>query len=110
MTEIAQKIQQNSLELQKELQSIDQVTVHYPGTTSGIITFQVDGMDAGEVKKHLWTPYGNRTRFDVSAVPATSTPLDSARTGVPDLARTSVSYLTTSDDIGMLIDRLKAIL
>jgi cysteine desulfurase/selenocysteine lyase len=110
MTAIAQKTQQNALELQKELQRIDQVTLHYPGTTSGIITFQVDGMDAAEVKKCLWTPDANRNRFDVSSVPATSTPLDSARTGVPDLVRTSVSYLTTAKDIGMLIARLKAIL
>ena len=109
MTAIAETIQLNALELQRRLRSVDKVTLYYSGTTSGIVTFQTD-TEAALVKEMLWAPDGNGNQFEVSVVPATSTPLDSARTKVPDLVRASISYTTTAAEIELFCKRLQEVL
>lgn len=106
---IAKEIKHNSLQMQKCLKGIDKVILYYPGTTSGLVTFQTD-RDAELVKVELFAPDRNGNRFDVSVVPATSTPLDSARTLVPNLVRASVSYMTTAQEIDLFCERLREIL
>jgi cysteine desulfurase/selenocysteine lyase len=109
MAAIAKGIEHNALQMQKRLEGIDKVLLYYPGTTSGIVTFQTD-RDAELVKEALFAPDRHGNRFDVSVVPATSTPLDSARTKVPNLVRASVSYMTTSREMDMFCERLRLIL
>lgn len=96
-------------ELSAVLEAMDGIDVHHE-SSCGIVTFSVRGVDAATVKDLLWTqPSENGCRFEVSVVPATSTPLDSARCQVPDLVRASVSYTTSLDDIENFCTRLKVI-
>lgn len=60
---------------------------------SGIVTFSVPGWTAEEIVNQL------DGIAELSVVPATSTPLDSAISKVPNLVRASVSYTTTVGDI-----------
>ena len=62
------------------------------------------------MKEALFAPDRHGNLFDVSVVPATSTPLDSARTKVPNLVRASVSYMTTPQEMDLFCERLRAIL
>ena len=48
--------------------------------------------------------------YDLSIVPATSTPLDSAMTKVPDLIRVSISYVTTHEEIDQFVNTLMSFL
>ncbi|KAI2510758.1 Aminotransferase class-V [Fragilaria crotonensis] len=109
MAVIAKGIEHNALQMQKRLEGISKVVLYYPGTKSGIITFQTD-REAELVKEALFAPDRHGNRFDVSVVPATSTPLDSARTKVPNLVRASVSYMTTPQEMELFCERLRAIL
>jgi selenocysteine lyase/cysteine desulfurase len=85
------------------------IHVHHDASYScGIVTFSVRGVDAAIVKDFLWTPDSD-CRLEVSVVPATSRPLDSARYIVPDLVRASLSYTNSIDDIEVLCKRLAAI-
>ena len=106
---IAEKIQQNAIELQRRLRTIPNVTLYYPGTTSGLVVFQTD-RKAELVKEQLFVPDHKGNQFDVSVIPATSTPLDSARTKVPNLVRASVSYTTTREELDLFCERLREIL
>jgi selenocysteine lyase/cysteine desulfurase len=109
MTAISEKIRENALRLQERLVSINNVLLYYPGTVSGIVTFHTP-FDSEVIKEFLWAPNTVGKRFEVSVVPATSTPLDSARTKVKNLVRTSVSYTTTADEIEALGVRLEEVL
>jgi cysteine desulfurase / selenocysteine lyase len=93
----------------------DGVRLHYK-PECGIVTFWIHGCDAADVKRLLSQSVAvavvgsndndESVSFEVSVVPATSTPLDSARTGVPDLLRASVSYTSTRDEVDLFCDRL----
>lgn len=99
------KIHSNAQVLYKSLQQIDSVRTYY-APEGGLVTFWVEGKDSELIKKSLWE---GDTKFETSVVPATSTPLDSARTRVPNLVRASVSYMTTTDDIALFCTRLDEI-
>lgn len=109
MASIAERIRQNATYLQSRLRVIPNVTLYYPGTTSGLVVFQTD-RKAELVKEALFAPDYNGNQFDVSVVPSTSTPLDSARTNVPNLVRASVSYITTTEEIDLFCNRLQEIM
>lgn len=109
MASIAERIQENATYLQSRLITIPNVTLYYPGTTSGLVVFQTN-RNAALVKDLLFTPDQDGNQFDVSVVPSTSTPLDSARTNVPNLVRASVSYVTTAEEIDLFCKRLQEIL
>jgi len=97
-------------ELTALLQAMDGVELHHE-SSCGIVTFSVRGVDAATVKEQLWSKQPEHDcRFEVSVVPATSTPLDSARCRVPDLVRASVSYTTSLDDVEMFCTRLRSII
>lgn len=109
---IQTKIQQSAVQLKERLRRIEQVKIHHDSAlaTSGIVTFAVTGMNASDVKAALWLGEeeggAGSAKYDVSVVPATSTPLDSARLQLPDLVRASVSYTTTIDEIESFCHRL----
>jgi cysteine desulfurase/selenocysteine lyase len=97
-------------ELTALLRDMNGIELHH-NSSCGIVTFSVRGVNAATVKEYMWTKQSkDHCRFEVSVVPATSTPLDSARCRVPDLVRASVSYTTSLEDIEKFCTRLKAII
>jgi len=66
-------------------------------------------MESTVLKKRLWDDDPD-VQFEVAVVPATSTPIDSSDTGVPDLLRGSVSYTNTEDEIDLFCGRLRELL
>lgn len=96
-------------ELTLLLRDMNGIELHHD-SSCGIVTFSVRDVDAATAKELLWTKQSqDDCRFEVSVVPATSTPLDSARCSVPDLVRASVSYTTSVEDIEKFCMRLKAV-
>ena len=96
--------------------------LHHP-PESGIVTFWVDdnndnnnndvsrcGVRSSTTvwKERLW--HGDSddddVRFEVAVVPATSTPINSALTRVPNLLRVSVLHTTTTEELDLLCHRL----
>lgn len=99
-----------AVELVALLKEMDSIDLHHE-SSCGIVTFTVRDIDSATVKDLLWTkqPWDD-CRFEVSVVPATSTPLDSARCQVPDLVRASVSYTTSLQDVERFVTRLQTII
>jgi len=86
--------------------------VHKPkkGTRAkvcGIVTFAVRGSSAASVKETMMARGG----FEISVVPATSTPIDSANTmvGDSDLVRVSLSYMNKIEEIEEFCDILRSL-
>lgn len=94
LTDISRDIQHLSALLRNELESMPVRIHHKESTTCGIVTFSCENVDARTLQATMW-----KEGFELSMVPATSTPLDSSTTNVPDLVRASVSYTTTEKDI-----------
>jgi selenocysteine lyase/cysteine desulfurase len=105
---IEQTIRARTRYLCEKLSPLDGLRIHHL-PACGIVTFQVAGLDSAVLARELDTPVDGVT-FAVSVVPATSTPLDTAATGVPNLMRASVSYTTTNDEIDLFSQRLERIL
>ena len=103
---IFQRVQRKARELYNLLRQIEGVTMYYK-PDCGLVTFCVESIDSETIKTELWK--GN-TRFEVSVVPATSTPLDSASTKVPNLVRASIHNTTTTADIEAFCERLDSII
>lgn len=91
--------------LYQRLRTMPHVHLYCP-PECGIVTFWVDGKDSVDVQRALWHFDEDGKRFEVSVVPATSTPLDSARTKAPNLVRVSLSYTTTTQELDLFVDRL----
>jgi cysteine desulfurase/selenocysteine lyase len=103
---IETEIQTLSTRLYQNLLSMERVHVHYK-PNCGLVTFWVDGMDAAQVKAKLAKPERDeQVAFEVSVVPATSTPLDAA----PELVRASVSYTNSMDEVDLFCNRLSNLL
>mmetsp|Transcript_31011 Transcript_31011/g.74665 ORF Transcript_31011/g.74665 Transcript_31011/m.74665 type:complete len:351 (+) Transcript_31011:133-1185(+) len=95
-----------SLEMRQELQQIPTVVVHHSSSTyCGIVTFYSSAIDSERIVAML-----QQKGFQLSVVPATSTPIDSAKSKVPDLVRASVSYVTTREEVNQFIESLRSIL
>ena len=120
MTTIEEKCCQLGAELRTRLCSIDGVEVFHDNIDKkglsmskqcGIVVFGVQGIDSSRIKTSLLD--GGRddsARFEVSVVPATSTPVDSARTMTKDLVRASLSYENTIEEIDEFVKRLEVVL
>ena len=111
---ISQFIEVKCLDLTKELYNklndIDGLVIHHgKNSYAGIISFTIKGIDSKSVKDMLWSN-DDRKNFELSVVPATSTPLDSGRWAAVDLLRASIHYTTTTDDINAFCDALKQII
>jgi cysteine desulfurase / selenocysteine lyase len=104
-------IQSTSLALAQDLygrlDKCKQVSVHHP-PACGIVTFYVPGVPSKTIKDVLWQD--DDVKFETSLVPATSTPLDSAQTQVPDMVRVSLSYANTVEDVDAFCSKLESIL
>lgn len=90
----------------QRLHTIGRVQIyHRDSIQCGIVTFSVKGMDPTLIKKTMLSPLGGE-RFELSVVPRTSTPIDSATTCAEDLIRISLSYMNTVDEIDSFINKL----
>ena len=96
LPEISRDIQQLSALLRNGLEGeIPSIRIHHKeSTTCGIVTFYCLHVDARSIQAAMW-----KEGFELSMVPATSTPLDSSSTKIPDLVRASISYTTTEKEI-----------
>jgi selenocysteine lyase/cysteine desulfurase len=92
--------------LRGKLAEIPNVLIHHKSTVScGIVTFYSTVLDSATVRKEM-----QKEGFELSVVPATSTPFDSAKTKVPDLVRVSLSYTNTPEEINAFVRSLKILL
>lgn len=95
-----------SCDIRMELQQIPTVVVHHSSSAyCGIVTFHSSAIDSESIVRML-----HGKGFELSVVPATSTPIDSAKTKVPDLVRASVSHYTTRGEVDQFIISLRSIL
>lgn len=108
---IESRCQELAKTLVNQLQSMNGIHVHHDTNSScGIVTFSIEGVDSSRFKELMWTKQpDDERRFEVSVVPATSTPLDSARCHVPDLVRASLSYTNSVNDIDEFCKRLTSL-
>ena len=120
MTTIEETCCQLGAELRTRLRSMDGVEVFHDNIDEkgvsmskqcGIVVFDVQGIDSSRIKTSLLD--GGRddsARFEVSVVPATSTPVDSASTMANDLVRASLSYENTIEEIDEFVKRIENML
>jgi selenocysteine lyase/cysteine desulfurase len=81
--------------LRRRLAAVPGVTVRDKGLVRcGIVSFEVAGTDAADVRRHLAGQLVN-----VSVVPPPSTLLDTRDRGLPALVRASVHYYNTDDEL-----------
>jgi selenocysteine lyase/cysteine desulfurase len=89
-------------ELRSRLASLSGVTVTDLGTRRcGIVTFIVDGLPAEAVMQSM-----RSERINVSVSTPASTPIDAGKRGLPDLARASVHYFNTSEELERFVSVL----
>lgn len=103
-------------ELRARLHSMDGVEVFHDNIDEkenpltmqcGIVAFGVHGIESSHVRTSLLDGgLDDSARFEISVVPATSTPTDSARTMAKDLVRASLSYENTIEEIELFVKRL----
>ena len=100
-----ERVQALGARLRESLSALAGVSVHDKGATrGGIVTFVVDGVDAGEVHELL-----SRQRMNVSTSPAGHARLDIAHRGLPTLVRASVHYYNSEEEIGRFAEAVAAI-
>ena len=89
--------------LRTELAAIDGITVLDQGREqSGLVAFNLAGQDATNVQRAL---AAQGITIGSNGVPYT--PLDMQARGLTQIARASVSYLTSDDEISQLLDGLR---
>ncbi|NVZ86385.1 aminotransferase class V-fold PLP-dependent enzyme [Pseudomonas yamanorum] len=94
-----------SVTLREELRGIDGITLHDLGVAanqSGLIAFNLAGWDAFELKRRL-----GLKRINIGANGVPYTPLDMQARGLDSVARISLSYLNTAQDIEQLLAALR---
>lgn len=95
LSQIEHGILQLSVLLRTHLSSIPGVRIHHEESTKcGIVTFQVEDVEPKVLQASMW-----EKGFELSVVPATSTPMDSSKTHAPDLVRASLTYINTEEEI-----------
>ena len=106
-------------ELRARLRSMDMIDVYHDNVDEegekltgrcGIVTFGIEGLESALIKKRLMDGSSGGACFEVSVIPATSTPVDSAKMMAKDLVRASLSYENTMDEIILFVERLGIIL
>ena len=106
-------------ELRARLRSMDGIDVYHDNVDEegekltgqgGIVTFGIEGLESALIKKRLMDGSSGGAYFEVSVVPATSTPVDSAKMMTKDLVRASLSYENTMDEIILFFERLGIII
>ncbi|HEX2766714.1 MAG TPA: aminotransferase class V-fold PLP-dependent enzyme [Candidatus Limnocylindria bacterium] len=99
------RIQPLAARLREELAAIPIVRALDLGRVKGgIVTFTLDGVAAADVVAAL-----RAQRINTSVSPVTSTRYDMEARRLDDIVRASVHYLTTDDEIRVLVDAVAAI-
>lgn len=115
MDTIEDKCELLGRKLRTQLRRIDGVHVYHDNSSDccGIVTFSVDNIDATVLKEKMQSgmSFSNEESvccFHLSVALATSTPLDSACTGLGNrmLLRASLSYFNTQDEIDVFCEAL----
>jgi cysteine desulfurase/selenocysteine lyase len=102
---IRQRIRHLSGQLRDQLTSIPGVTVRDLGTEkSGLVSFTVAGIAPQTLRSKL-----AEKRITIAANGIPYTPLDMTARGLNEVARASVSYLNTIDEIDRLCDNVAAL-
>ena len=100
-----ERVSQISERIREALRGIAGVSVHDLGTRqSGLIAFNLAGVEAFELKRRL-----GRKRINIGANGVAYTPLDMQARGLASVARISVSPLNNDHDIELLIAALLAL-
>ncbi|QLG91680.1 aminotransferase class V-fold PLP-dependent enzyme [Pseudomonas yamanorum] len=102
---VRQRIQLLSRIVRDELHQIDGITLHELGIAehqSGLIAFNLAGVDAFELKRRL-----GLKRINIGANGVPYTPLDMQARGLESIARISVSYFNTIEEIEHLVETLQ---
>ncbi|WP_236194284.1 aminotransferase class V-fold PLP-dependent enzyme [Pseudomonas glycinae] len=101
---IRQRIEQLSSGLRQRLKAIPGLTLRDLGTAnqqSGLIAFTLEGWDSVALKQTL-----AERRINIGANGVAYTPLDMQARGLASIARVSVSYLNTEEEIEILLTNL----
>ncbi|ARP85439.1 aminotransferase class V-fold PLP-dependent enzyme [Bordetella genomosp. 9] len=100
---IRARVDRNASVLREELAGIPGVRVLDQGRErSGLVSFAIEGMDAGAVAAAL-----GRQGISIGSNGVRYTPFDMLARGLTDIARASVSYLTTDAEIGRLTEAVR---
>lgn len=92
---IEHSILQLSVTLRRNLSMMTGIKVHHEESTKcGLVTFYCEFVSSKDLQAAMW-----EKGFELSVVPATSTPMDSSKTQVPDLLRASLTYFNTNKDL-----------
>jgi cysteine desulfurase/selenocysteine lyase len=103
---IRARIDATAQTLRAELAQIDGVTVLDQGRErSGLVAFNLAGHEATAVQRALAA-----RGVTIGSNGVSYTPLDMNARGLSQIARASVSYLTTEAEIGKLLDNVRALL
>jgi cysteine desulfurase/selenocysteine lyase len=103
---IRTRISEVAQTLRSELGEIRGVTVLDQGRErSGLVAFNVAGIEAGELQRKLATQ-----GISIGSNGVSYTPLDMNARGLESIARASVSYLTTTAEIDRLLDAVRALI
>jgi selenocysteine lyase/cysteine desulfurase len=82
---------------------VDGVTLRDAGALRcGIVTFDVDGVPAEQVKQAL-----ARDRINVTVSATSSAVIDSLERGLPDLVRASVHYFNTDEELDRAVESVR---
>jgi selenocysteine lyase/cysteine desulfurase len=93
--EIWERVRGLGERLRTGLDGLENVTTRDAGAERcGIVTFEVAGLDADEVKQKL-----ARQGINVTVSATSSAVIDSLERGLPDLVRASVHYFNTEDEL-----------
>lgn len=104
---ISRRITALSRSLRESLQNIAGIELHDLGSAdqrSGIVSFNLKGWDAFELKEHL-----NTEGINIGANAVPYTPLDMQARGLNSIARISVSHWNNQQDIERLLNRLRGL-
>jgi selenocysteine lyase/cysteine desulfurase len=102
---IRQRIAHLAAVAREQLAQIDGLTLHdlgEPGQQSGLIALNLQGWDANALKEHL-AGHG----INIGANGVAYTPLDMQARGLASIARVSMSYLNTEEEIAELVRVLR---
>ncbi|MBB4427227.1 selenocysteine lyase/cysteine desulfurase [Bradyrhizobium sp. CIR48] len=102
---IEQRCRKLANELRAALGAVPGVLLHDLGERpASIVSFTLRGIVAREVMCSL-----ARQKINVSVSPPTSTPLDAARRGLPDIVRASPHYYNTIEEVHSLASAVRGI-
>lgn len=105
MDAIRRRIRELSGQLRDQLAAVPGVVIHDLGTEkSGLVSFTVAGIAPQTIRSKL-----AEKRITIAANGIPYTPLDMTARGLNEIARASVSYLNTTDEIDRLCDNVAAL-